>query len=273
MRLSFIKSWVGLLLSALLLLGCNLEKDIDINLPPYQSQMVVECYLQAGEPYRLSLVESSGYLELPEIKLITDATVTISANGHTDTLKFAPFLDEATGKYFTHSSNRIMQGQPGNVYTLTISDKQGRVLTGTTTVLPIVKIDTVEFKFNNKKEALITARFKDSAGTKDFYRFVVHKDSLSRGAEVDYASPDELNNGQPFVFGTGYDFAAGDSVVVTLHHLEEALYDFQESVEDARRSNGNPFAQPGRVKSTVQGGLGVFTSVVFDRKKLVVPEK
>lgn len=273
MRLSFFKFGFGPLLLLFLLAGCNLEKDIEVNLPAYQSQMVVECYLQPGEPYRLTLVESSRYLDLPELKLVNDALVTISYNGVPDTLKFAPFLDEATGKYFTHSSPKIMRGQLGDVFTLAIADQQGRLLTGSTTVLPVVKIDTVEFKFNDKQEALIIARFQDPAARADFYRFAVHKDSLSRRAEVDYASPDELNNGQPFVFGTGYDFSPGDSVIVTLHHLDEAFYDFQQSVEDARSANGNPFAQPGRVKSTVQGGLGVFTNIVFDRKELVVPQK
>ena len=166
-----------------------------------------------------------------------------------------------------------MHGQPGDVFTLSITDPKGRKLTGTTTVLPFVKIDTVEFNFNDQDEALVLTRFKDSAETENYYRYSVHRDSLEHEAEISYTSSDELNNGEPFVFGTGFDFETGDSLIVTLHHLDKAFFDFQESVEEAKNANGNPFAQPGRVKSTVQGGLGVFTFLVYDRKKLAVPPK
>jgi hypothetical protein len=41
-------------------------------------------------------------------------------------------------------------------------------------------------------------------------------------------------------------------------------------VSSAANANGNPFAQPAKVKSTVQGGLGVFATLVYDRKKIVI---
>ena len=273
MRLSLVKYTRGWFYLLLLLTGCNLEKEIEVELPPYESQLVVECYLEPGQPYRLTLLESSSFLDQPELKLIQDATITISRNGVPETLQFTPTQDTVSGKYYTHTSPKLVEGQPGDVFTLAVTDTRGRSLAGSATWLPVVPIDTVEFKFNDKAEALTIARFKDNGQTKDFYRFAVHKDSLLGEAEVDYTSPDELNNGEPFVFGTGYDFAPGDTVFVTLHHLEEAFFDFQESVEEAKSANGNPFAQPARVKSTVQGGLGVFATIIYDRKMLVVPEK
>lgn len=262
-----------LLIALLFATGCNLEKDIDIDLPPYQSQMVVECYLEPGQPVRLSLVESSNYLDKPDITLVKDASVIISRNGVPETLTFKPGIDTVTGKYFTHSGTGVLQANPGDVFTLAISDEKGRKLVGSTTILPPVKIDTVEFNFNDKGEALILTRFQDEANTENYYRYSVHKDSLLHRAEIDYTSSDELNKGQPFVFGTGYDFDPGNTVIVTLHHLDKAFFDFQESVEEAKSANGNPFAQPGRVKSTVEGGLGVFTNLAYERKTLVVPPK
>ncbi len=262
-----------LLIALLFATGCNLEKDIDIDLPTYQSQMVVECYLEPGQPARLSLVESSSYLDKPDITLIRDASVIISRNGVPETLAFKPGIDTVTGKYYTHTASGILQASTGDVFTLAITDEKGRKLVGSTTILPPVKIDTVEFNFNDKGEALILTRFKDDANTENYYRYSVHKDSLLHRAEIDYTSSDELNSGQPFVFGTGFDFEPDETVIVTLHHLDKAFFDFQESVEEAKSANGNPFAQPGRVKSTVEGGLGVFTNLVYDRKMLVVPKK
>ncbi|RDC62112.1 DUF4249 domain-containing protein [Adhaeribacter pallidiroseus] len=253
--------------------SCNLEKEIDIDLPTYEKQMVVECYLEQGKPARLTLLESTGYLEAPSLNLIEDATVTISHHGLTENLTYQPALDRNTGKYYTHTSDYLVQGQPGDVFALSITDPKGRKLTGTTTILPPVPIDTVEFNFNDRNQALIVTKFKDDANTANFYRYSIHRDSLEGETEISYTASDELNNGEPFVFGTGYDFETGDSVIVTLQHLDQAFFDFQESVEEAKDANGNPFAQPGRVKSTVQGGLGVFTNLVYDRRKLVVPPK
>lgn len=261
------------LIALLFATSCNLEKDIDIDLPTYQSQMVVECYLEPGQPTRLSLVESNGYLDKPDITVIRDASVIISRNGVPETLTFEPGIDTVTGKYYTHVATGNLQAEVGDVFTLAITDEKGRKLVGSTTILPPVKIDTVEFNFNDKGESLVLTRFQDEATTENYYRYSVHKDSLQHGAEIDYTSSDELNSGQPFVFGTGFDFESGETVIVTLHHLDKAFFDFQESVEEAKSANGNPFAQPGRVKSTVQGGLGVFTNLVYDRKTLVVPKK
>src|SRR5690349_20175901 len=196
-----------------LLTSCDLQKDIDINLPAYQSQMVVECYLEPGKPVRLSLVESSSYLAKPDIVIIQDAEVIIARNGVPQTLTYGVGMDKTTRKFYTHTNNEALQANPGDVFTLTITDPKGRKLTGSTTILPPVKIDTVEFNFNDKVQALVLTRFKDDSSTEDYYLYSVHRDSLFHEAEIDYTSSDELNNGEPFVFGTGYDFDPGDSVI------------------------------------------------------------
>jgi hypothetical protein len=98
----------------------------------------------------------------------------------------------------------------------------------------------------------------------------VQRDSVNNRAEIDYAADDNLSNGQAAAFGTGYDFEKDDTVFVSLYHLEKPYYDFFNSVEAARDANGNPFAQPASVISTVQGGYGVFTNLVYDRKMIIL---
>jgi hypothetical protein len=41
-------------------------------------------------------------------------------------------------------------------------------------------------------------------------------------------------------------------------------------VEDARSANGNPFAQPVTIKSTVTGGFGVFTHLNYQTRELII---
>ncbi|MGV3639320.1 MAG: DUF4249 domain-containing protein [Adhaeribacter sp.] len=254
----------------LLLLGataaCSLEKDIDLNLGLHQPQLVVECYLEPGKPYRLTLTESSGYFDAPEPPQVPQALVVISHLGRRDTLRYLPALDSIQKKLYTHFSPTLVSGKPGEVYTLEISDQQGRKITGSTTLMAPVPIDSLLYRFNDRQKAYVEARFRDPGESADHYFFSVHLDSINRKAEVNYQVPDQLNNGKPFALGSGFDFEPYDSVIVSLFHLEKQYYEFLNSTEEARNANSNPFAQPSRLRSTVQGGLGVFTNLAVSRQ-------
>ena len=62
------KTWFKTLCFAILVLlaGCNMEKEIELNLPEFQSEIAVECYLEAGKPYRATIMESTSYFDRPE---------------------------------------------------------------------------------------------------------------------------------------------------------------------------------------------------------------
>src|SRR5688572_25297704 len=117
------------LLFAGLIAGCELQKDVNLDLPTYKPELVAECYLVPGKPYRMTVFESTPYLDRPEPILVPDATVIISHNGQADTLFYNPFLDPVTNKVYTHSSETIMQGKPGDVFSLSVTDTRGRRLT------------------------------------------------------------------------------------------------------------------------------------------------
>jgi hypothetical protein len=257
-------------LLATTLMACSLEKDIDIDLPVHTPQLVVECYLQPGQPYRLTLTESSSYLDPPEQPQVPEAVVVITYKGKADTLHYEPMVDKEQAKLFTHFSPTLVSGAPGDVYTLEITDVKGRRLTGTTTLMAPVPIDSLHYGFNDRQHAYIEARFRDPGATKDFYFFSVHRDSINRNAEINYHVPDDLSNGQPFSLGTGFDFHPYDSLIVSLFHLEQQYYEFLGSVDEAQGANSNPFTQPSRLRSTVQGGLGVFTNLAVDRKSVIL---
>ncbi|MGV3503908.1 MAG: DUF4249 domain-containing protein [Adhaeribacter sp.] len=256
-------------IQALLLAGaaaCGQEKDIALDLGLHSPQLVVECYLEPGRPYRLTLTESTAYFDAPEPPQVPEALVVISHQGRRDTLRYLPTVDTIQKKLYTHFSPTLVSGKPGAVYTLEISDKQGRKITGSTTLMAPVPIDSLIYRFNDRQKAYIEARFQDPGATADHYFFSVHLDSTNRKAEVNYQVPDQLNNGKPFALGTGFDFEPYDSVIVSLFHLEEPYYEFLNSTEEARNANSNPFAQPSRLRSTVQGGLGVFTNLAVVRQ-------
>lgn len=293
----------ALSLGSLLLLatGCDLENDIDVVLPAYTPELVVECYLREGEIPRLSVVESGAYLpsaatgtDQPVITLPTATTPTlgIGINGNTIQvpvdvtanltlpdgqvvpLRFAPGIDPVTRKVFTHIGTAPLATQPGQQFGLVVRDTRNRRVTGTATVPTFIPIDTVRYEFNSAsgpdRQANLLTRWTDPAATADFYYLLLNKQREPNDDSGDYLLNDELFNGQTYTAPTTYRFEPGDTMTATLYHMERAHYNFQQSVLGAVSANGNPFAQPARIRSTVQGGLGVFAVLVTDRRTVIL---
>ena len=263
-----------LLLAALT--SCDLEQDIDVELPVLPAQLVAECYLENGRIPRLTVTETVPYLASPEPVLVTDVTVRLTLpGGQVEVLRFLPGIDRATGKGYTHTGRRALVARPGDTFGLEVMDTKGRRLTGTATVPSRVPIDSLEYKFNDRppaqREAFVLTNFRDPVGLGNFYRLQIHRDSIGPTPEIDYDVEDRLNDGTSFTLGTSYRFDPGDTLLVTLYHIDQPYYLFQRSVQDARNANGNPFAQPSAIKSTVKGGLGVFTVLSYDRKQIIIP--
>lgn len=279
----------GILLA---LAGCSaLQNDVNVPLPNYPPQLVTEFYLEDGRVPRLTVTESVPYLNnnqepgagsialpLPNgqrVLLPTDVTVTlILPDGTRQNLPFQPGLDPLSNKYFTHQGSQPIEARPGQTFALEVRDQRGRVVTGTATVPTPVPIDSVEYKFNDQsgaeRKAYLLTNFRDPGGQKDYYRLLIQKGARRPEVEVDYDVEDRLNEGQSFTLGTSYRFLPQDTLTATLYHLDPAYYQFRASAEEAAQANGNPFGQPSSIRSTVQGGLGVFTVLSYDRRTVIV---
>src|SRR5688572_10897703 len=106
-----------------LLWSCDLEQEIEVPLPTLPPQMVVECYLEDGQPFRLALSESSGYFDEPQAVIVSGATVTITKNNEAPiTLRDTILLDTVNQKVYTHYNRRRVRTVPGDVFTLLITD-------------------------------------------------------------------------------------------------------------------------------------------------------
>ncbi|HEX8659869.1 MAG TPA: DUF4249 family protein [Hymenobacter sp.] len=290
-------------LSALLLAatGCNLEKEVDVVMPAYANELVVECYLEAGKVPRLTVVESGPYLPAtptssqPTISLPTattpilgvslangvgvqvpvDVTVTLTLpNGQALPLLFAPGIDQATGKYFTHTGTAPLALQAGQHFALNVQDTRGRRVTGTTVAPTFIPIDSARHGFNglsgSERRANFITNWTDPAATANYYRLLLNSRREPNDPVGEYLIKDPLFNGQSYTALTTYRFTPGDTLTATLFHMASEHYAFQESVRGAISANGNPFGQPARIRSTVQGGIGVFAVLVADRRTLIL---
>ncbi|RYY19946.1 MAG: DUF4249 domain-containing protein [Cytophagaceae bacterium] len=272
------------------LAGCgSFQKDIEVPLPSYENQLVLECYLENGQVPRLTVTESVPYLDngqavaagsqiltLPNgqtVQIPTDVTVNLTLpSGRVVNLPFRPGLDATTTKYYSHTGTAPIVARAGEQLAIDVQDKRGRHLTGTAVVPTFIPIDSVKYKFNNAtdRKAYFLTKWTDPAATTDFYRIMLHKGKPANNSETDNDLRDRLFNGLPYAQVTRYRFNPNDTVTATLYHIDSLYFAFRQSVRDARNANGNPFAQPSAIHSTVQGGVGAFTILVKDQKTLLL---
>ncbi len=260
-----------LLFTALYLTSCTPEQVIDVELPPYESQMMVECFLEPGKPYQLNLQESVSYFSDTIANPITDALVVITHAGVSDTLEDEFSYDPETEKFYTYSSDRIVPYAPGTTFELYIRDGKGREIRGSTTMLDTVSLAPLELDINAEGEASITARWQDTPGRESYYMLTMHKNQLSGRLVLDFLLDDRIGDGEEFVVSSWYWLDPGDSCIATVYHIQFDHWAYLNSIGEARGANGNPFAQPAVILSNVEGGIGVFTTNPLVRRRIAYP--
>jgi hypothetical protein len=281
MKLRTISPWI-LPLFIYGLTGCDLKQEVDIDLPAYESRLVVECYLEPGKPITLLLSRSAAYFDafptfdqrfLEEV-LVSGADISITHRERTYPLSNELTFDHETRKVFNYRSNKIIPADYESAFYLNILTPEGDRISANTRLLPAIPIDSlvVDFSEDDPTKARILTYLTDPPEQENFYRRILHEGSLDNDPEQDFPANDRIVE-DVLLFGTAFDYKAGDTLVSTIYHIEEAYFNFLESVQTARNSNGNPFAQPSPIISNLEGNsgaIGIFTGLSYDRKTIVL---
>lgn len=269
---------------SLCLYSCgNLEQEVEIDLPAYDSRIVLECYLEAGQPYYLLLTRSSPYFEtfpvldnqFLENILEEDAEIIIEHNGQEVKLENTLGFNFNTNKLYnyTDTDGALVPENFEGEFSLSIVAKDGTTVTGSTKILPMVPIDSVVVQFNDSDTlARVLTYFTDRPNESNFYRRLLHESSLDSLPRQDFTIDDRVVE-DVVVFGTNYNFEVGDTVINSIYHIEESYYDYLESIQIAIDGNFNPFGQPSPINSSLGGtanALGIFTGLAYDRKAVII---
>jgi Domain of unknown function (DUF4249) len=251
--------------------GCDFDKVASIAIPQDPPQLFVECYLEDGKPPRLLLSRTQPYFDSVSLNPVLAGTVSLLGPTGIIPLEVGIYEDEETGKVYNWGSYDPIRLQPGDVWKLTVRDTAGHILTAQSKVMPQIPIDSVTYMARDNDSAVyLTAWLKDPAGITNYYRIVVNKDSLTGASSTTFSFQDNFRDGQEFPMRTGYVMHINNVAYVRVFSLEPSYYEFVESIEAAQRNNGNPFAQPNKLKSSITGGLGVFTTLVYDQRKFAI---
>jgi len=283
----FLKYILGSAFFILFIAACNLEKEIDLDLPVYESQPVVECYLEPGKPFYLLLTKSASYFD-PFPSDITGFLENIQEKGATVIIRNKDkeyllaediYIDFETQKVFNYGNTELVPEDFDNDFELEITLAGGKTITSVTKILPVVPIDSVvvEFKSAEVKDSLarVLAYFKDAnLSAENFFRRQLHWNSLTDSIpQQDFIATDRFAENGKIVFGTGYTFPEGDTIYNTLYHVSPDYFDYLESVFNAAASNGNPFGQPSTIVSNVRGdanAIGIFTGLSYVRQMTII---
>jgi hypothetical protein len=283
MNMRILKFAVGAIAFVQLFTACNLENEVEIDLPDYAAQPVVECYLEPGkEPYML-LTQSADFFAPFDTSLnqfvqnivLQNAVATVTYRGIVDTLKNNFYIDNESGKFYNYVGDIIIGYEPGTEYVLNIALPDGNTIMSKTIMPKVTVIDSVVIEWNQSDTmARALTYITDDLNATNYWRRVLNYGSLTDSIpNQDFLVRDNLNTTSKVAFGTGYDLEDGDTIYNTIFSITEAHLNYLESVLLAISGNQNPFASPSPIKSNVTGTsnpLGIFTPLVYDRVMTVV---
>jgi len=226
----------GLVCLVFLLHSCT--KEVQIDIPGYEAQVVVDGRIETGG-FPIVLLSRSQDLYSPALlsayvaSFISDATVSVSDGSTTITLDYvavsslpiesqktvaeilrAELSDVQAVPLFVYSTtNSAMLGMVGKTYTLTIVD-QGKTLSGSTTLAPPVALDTLSWipESADSIYGYCRAKLTDPAGQNNAYKWEMKvitdtgtgpKDNIFRSSSSPYFS-DQFFDGLSLEFDTYY---------------------------------------------------------------------
>lgn len=249
-------------------------KDYNIQLPTNESALVVESYLEDGQPMRALISESTNLLDTSLTpSIFIQATVIISHGNVKDTLKPRLFIDSIQKKVFNYVSDKVVKADflSKETYRIDVYDTKGRHAYGTTYFIKPLPIESLTPTLNAEKKAFCLTKFKDDPTQTNYFRLILNKNSLSDSSQLNVILDNSFaNSSNEFVYGSGYSFEPKDVIIARVYHLTYEYYIYLTTLQNARTALVNPFAVSGEVVSNIKGGLGVFAALSYDQKSVTV---
>ncbi len=250
-----------------LLFSCELERNVTVELPVYERQLVVEAYLERAAPLRVTVTESDPYFDSLRFPVFNQARVRFFQDEREEILPNIPTIDPVARKYYNYIRELPADPDEKAIFRLVVEDGSGRRLEGRTRFLPPPRLDSVEVRYRNPpgdSAASLLVWISDFPGESNYYRIIINEDSLNGGPAVEFTFTDAGQDGARFPVGTGFRFRPGKTAFIRLFHLEQGYFQYLRSMGSASNANGNPFAQPATVSSPMKGdGYGVFATLNY----------
>lgn len=260
------------------LLICSCAHEIDIDTPDQPPQLVVDGWVEPGQPVRVLLtatvnfsspIDSASYLNI----VMTRAKVSVVADGVKEVLTLRKDTSYFPPHIYTSNKTR---GKVGSEYTV-IAEYDGQTVTGTSTILAQPQLDSAWFALDPGQDSLgfIWLSFRDPVDAHNFYRIRTITAGHGHryvGAQISAYSDAIFAGGTclvPVYRGLKsvadrmkeQRFCIGDTVTLCLSSIGEDEYKFWSNYDRALLNTGNPFATGGiNLPSNMSNGLGIWSA-------------
>ena len=262
--------WLFLLLVSCL--ACNMQQEVEIELPPPEQDLIVECYLEPGEPFRALVTSSSSFYEETQLSAVDSAEISISTGDTSRKLYTLNHVDTNYNKVFNYWHHEKVQYKEGQEYQISIRVEGDLIASGKTRFLPKPTIINSYFKHDNDSMAAAFVEIADNPNEENYYRVVLRSGSNPKvGVTYDGIWDDKKAENGKLLTHTPYVFKRGwSNVALNVYHIDKSYYEFLKSVKQARDANYNPFMQPASIRSTLDGATGVFTAISISSDTIAI---
>lgn len=285
------KNKLFLFFLAILSIFQSCETEIDVSLPTYQNELVVEGWIELGETPRVSLYKSLPYLSNIDLNtlynqvIIQNAVVKVTAeDGETETLQLVQSNEAPLYWYYTGTT---LKGKLNTNYTLSIEWNEHQY-EATTLIPDTFNIDSLWLQkfegFGVDTLGSLKLNWQDDPTQKNYYMFrvkVANKLYADRTWLTSFpiAIDDIAFTGVPYTvdiyrFGTSslykpanitdenewsYNrpyYELGDTIYLKSSVIDFPSYKFWSSAQGSLYFGDNPFSNPPKIYSNITSSSG-----------------
>lgn len=280
-------------LSVIFTILSSCTKDVTINLPASEEQLVVEGHIETGEAPYVILTRNSDYYSTVYLNSASDLFIsgaTIKVSNGTDTITMQEVVIDTSGVSVSVYVGLGMVGEEGKTYSLSV-EAEGKTLTAVTSIPYSVPLDSIWYEPgevpDNDTFVRLICRYSDPPELGEYVRYFTRSNSESFYPGLNSVFEDVLINGTTFDFSLdrgidrndttefypGYfQFRKGDTITVKWCQIDKPHFDFWRTLEFELGSQGSPFASPIKIISNINGGLGIWGGYAPSYKTIIVPQ-
>jgi hypothetical protein len=284
-------------LATFLFFSC--EKVIELVPEEQPPKLVVDGYIESGQPPRVIITRSLAYFDKLTPTMLTESFVRNADVRVSDGLRSVrlreygiPIPGGTVFFYSVDTSNpaALMLGEFNKTYKLTIS-KDGETFEANTTIPDLTKkSDSLwwEPAPNNPdtNRVVVFARVADPPGLGNYIRYYTARNDSAYFPGLNSVFDDNIVDGITYEIQVfrGQDrnqefdqdefgfFRRGDRVKVKLTNIDKATYDFWRTWEQNQQNVGNPFSVPIKVLSNISNGaIGIWGGYAAQELSLNIP--
>ncbi len=253
---------------AVALLAAACDKVVDLDLETGTDQLVIEGNLtdENGLQY-VKLSKSTAFANTNTYAAVSGAIVTLTD----DSNKTYDLQETVAGTY-------VMEGYAGisgHTYTLQVG-VEGKTYTAASSLPQKIWIEALAAKnrsianTNNQQE--ITVSYHDPSVTVNQYNFLMYVNGVQ--VKSIFAYNDQLNDGN-YITATlmqdDIDILSGDTVIVEMQCVDQAMYTYWHTLMQQDESNGTGVSSADPPNNISPTALGYFSAHTSERKVIIVP--